>query len=95
MGQAADIFDEFFSPPKHGLWKPPSKFKFSKGEAIKFSDTTFHVYEKSDNYVTICIRKKYATAMLMEFMETFYEAVYIGPMVNWTEGSHLTFRWKS
>lgn len=95
MTETNDIFDEFFAPSKRNLWKPPSRFKFSQGDVIKFSDTTFHVHETSNNYVTIRIRKKYATAKLIEFMEVVYEAVYIGLTVDWADGIHLTFKKKS
>jgi hypothetical protein len=71
------------------------KFKFRKGDEVKFNDTRFHIYECNADYVTINIRKKYATADLMQFMETRFDAVYTGPMLNWTEGSHLTFKRKT
>lgn len=92
---ARDFFDSFFNKAKlHTLVSKPTKFQFTKGQKILFSDTTFYVYEVSENYVTINILKKYATAMLMEFMENHYDAVYTGPMTEWTDGSHLTFKRK-
>lgn len=74
--------------------KKPSKFKFRKGDEIKFSNTSFFIYEITESYVTIHIRKKYATAELMGFMDKFYDAFYIGPMLDWIDGVHLTFKKK-
>ena len=81
--------------PDDVMFGGPDKFNFSKGDGVKFSDTTFHVYEVTDDYVTIMIRKKYVTAKLMQFMDTYYDAVYIGPMIEWTDGAHVTFKRKS
>jgi len=89
-----DIFGND-SPEVPLFRKNLEKFKFSKGDSIKFSNTTFHIYEATRNYVTIHILKKYATAELMEFMRTRHDAVYIGPILEWTDGAHLTFRRKS
>lgn len=88
-----DIFNESVTTPP--TWKPVSRFLFGKGDAILFSNTTLHIYEVTDDYVTINVIKKYATAKLMQFMNTTYDAVYIGPMIEWIDGVHLTFKRKS
>lgn len=69
------------------------KFKFGKGDRIKFDKTEFFIYEVTENYVTINIMKKYVTAKLMEFMESRYNAVYHGPMIDWGNSYvHVTFK---
>lgn len=70
-------------------------FKFGKGDEIKFDKSSFFVYEVTKNYVTIHILKKLVTAKLMEFMESQYDAVYVGPVLDWIDGSHVTFKRKT
>lgn len=73
----------------------PNLFKFSRGDEIKFDKSSFFIYEVTENYVTIHISKKLVTAKLMEFMERRYNAVYVGPMLDWLNGSHVTFKRKN
>lgn len=86
-----DIFIDQVAVP---TFTKPTKFKFSKGEAIKFPNGVFHIYEITENYVTINILKKLITASLMEFMESQYDAVYNGPALEWIHGTHITFKRK-
>lgn len=74
------------------------KFMFRKGDRIVY-ETTFDkaelfIYEYTQDYVTIAIRKKYISAALMQFMDTNCDAVYIGPMIDWIDSVHLTFKRK-
>ncbi len=71
------------------------QFKFRVGDEIQFNKTTFFIYECNEHYVTIHIRKKYITADSMKFMENFYDAVYHGPVLDWMDGSHVTFKRKN
>lgn len=88
-----DIFNESFSPPPS--WKPKSKFEFWQGDKIHFNGAMFHIYRATEDYVTIMIRKMDVDANLMQFMDTTYDAVYIGPMIEWTDGVHVTFKRKN
>lgn len=91
MNDNDDIFGEGFIPPPY---IEPSKFVFRRGDEIKFDRSKFYIYEATKNFVTISIRESLATASLMEFMDKHYDAVYIGPMIQWQSGAHLTFKRK-
>ncbi len=72
------------------------KFKFNRGDAVEFDRSRFHIYEHTENYVTIHVLKKLVTAKLMEFMETRYDAIYHGPMIDWGGSMvHVTFKRKT
>lgn len=88
-----DIFNDDDGTPVP-KFKPSGKFKFNRGDEIKFDRSKFFIYEATENYVTIHIRASLATAKLMEFMDKHYDAVYIGPMIQWQSGAHLTFKRK-
>lgn len=90
-----DIFNESYIPAPPPSWKPKSKFEFWQGNKIEFADTKFHVYRATEDYVTIMIRKMDVDANLMQFMDNVYDAVYVGPMIEWTDGVHVTFKRKS
>lgn len=90
-----DIFSDFGTTPTPPKFKKRDKFKFNKGNGIKFDKDVLYIYEATDNYVTIRTKKKYATAKLMEFMDFMYDAVYTGPMLEWADDTHLTFKRKT
>ena len=92
------MLDDIFGDSKEYVaptFKPKSKFKFSKGQEIKFQDRGMYVYEIAGDYVTIRVIKKLITASLMAFMDEVYDAVYNGPVLEWSDGAHVTFKRKS
>ena len=80
--------------PDDVLFSGPDKFKFTRGEELKFQGAKFYIYEVTENFVTVHIRESLATASFMEFMDKHYDAVYIGPMIQWQSGSQFTFKRK-
>lgn len=70
------------------------KFVFCARDQIKLCDVEAHVYNASENYVTLVIDKRKATAPFLEAMEQEYDAVYIGLSHDYPLCSHMTFRRK-
>lgn len=75
-------------------FKPSVKFRFKVGDALKIGHTAAHVYEIEGDYVTILVRKQLATAQLMNIMDVEHNVLYVGPMLDWVDGAHLTFKRK-
>lgn len=84
------LFDDFDFSPVPQFKK--DKFKFKKGDEIKYPGGRFFIYNVTESYVTIFITAIQVTAPLMEHMEKVYGALYNGPVIDGFEGCHVTFR---